>query len=243
MANRRVYLLKALARKSFSQQVAENVLDLAGTTDHADVASGGFQGGAQGIFIEVMAARDDDNPAGLVGFQFANSLGDIAEGELYLIAEHVRVGQVAPVIDDDDAVIKLGCQASQGLRDISCSGDDEARFGVQYFDEQFERGPATAHGLVRVKVNVSDARFALLQGLQGALGNLHINFGTGEAAAGSTVGAHQHFGANAAGSRADGFDDGGDCYPLALLQSCLYFAVDGCGIHSSILCFLPVLSR
>src|SRR6266699_6106754 len=67
-ANRRMHLLQAFTRHPFAKQVTEDVLDLARAANHANIAGRGFEGGTQGILVEVMAACDDDDPAGLVGF-------------------------------------------------------------------------------------------------------------------------------------------------------------------------------
>src|SRR5712671_6242730 len=110
-----MYLLQTFTCYPFPQQVTEDILDLARAANHANIAGGGFECGTQGVLIKVMTTCDDDNPAGLVRFQLTNGLWNIAECNLYLIAEHVRISQVTSIIDDNNAVVELCYQACQRL--------------------------------------------------------------------------------------------------------------------------------
>src|SRR5579859_2377093 len=106
-ANGRMHLFDAFARDTLFEQIAEDVFNLAGAADHADVAGARFEGGAQGVFIKVMAARHNHNPACLVRLKLAYGLRDVAKGQLHLIAEDVGVGKVAPVVNHHNAKIQV----------------------------------------------------------------------------------------------------------------------------------------
>src|SRR5436305_8576318 len=104
-------LRKPGTSETFFEQVFEDMLDFAGAADHANVSGVGFKGRAEGVLVQVVAAGDDDNPGCLVGFQFANGLGDVTKLQLHFIAKNDGVSQVAAIIYDDDTKIELRCQA------------------------------------------------------------------------------------------------------------------------------------
>ena len=106
-------------REAFFEQVFEDVFDFAWAADHADVFGVRFKGCAEGVLIKVVPAGDDDDPGCFVWLQVANGLGDITKGQLHFVAKDKRVGEVAAIIYDDDAKIKLGCQARECLGDVT----------------------------------------------------------------------------------------------------------------------------
>src|SRR5437763_1247068 len=109
-------------REAFFEQVFEDMFDFARAADHADVFGVRFKGCTKGVLIKVMPAGDDDDPGGFIWFQVANGLGDVAKGQLHFFTEDERVGEVAAISYDDDAKIKLSCQAGEGLGDVTRAG-------------------------------------------------------------------------------------------------------------------------
>src|SRR5579859_4736592 len=81
-ANGRMHLFDAFARDTLFEQIAENVFDLARTADHTHVASARFEGSAQSVFVKMMAACHNHNPACLVWLKLTYSLRDVTKGQL-----------------------------------------------------------------------------------------------------------------------------------------------------------------
>src|SRR5579859_8136961 len=150
--------------EAFFEQVFEDMFDFVGTADHAYVPGVGFEGRAQGIFIQVVSSGDDDDPGCFVRLQLADSLRDVAKCQLYFFVEGEGIGEVTAIIYDDDAEIELSCQARECLGDVTGSGEDEARLWAQHFYEDFQGGATTSYGfaLVGVQVEVVNVGPALL---------------------------------------------------------------------------------
>src|SRR6266849_4521494 len=226
-ADGRMHLFKPFARDAFFEQVAKDVFDFAWTADHAYVASARFQRGAQGVFVKVMAACHNHDPARLVRLKLAYGLGDIAKGQLHLLAEDVRVGQVTPVVDDHNTEIQVDCQSCQGLSHVTCAGDYQARLRMQRFDKDLERCAATAYRLIGVQVDMNQLGLTIAQGLHSSLSYLRIDFRPGKTPARAAVSAREHLGSDSAGRRANSLDDGGHCHALSALEGSLNFVING----------------
>src|SRR5579884_458534 len=153
-ADGRVNLRQPLAGNALVVEVAENLFNLAGAADHAHIVRVRLQRRLERVFVEVMAARDNDDPAGLVRHQGAQRLRNIAKGKLHVVAECLRVGEVAAIIDDHDAKIKLGGQSGQGLSNVARACDNQTRLRVQHLDKNLKRRAATADGEVAIQMDM-----------------------------------------------------------------------------------------
>src|SRR5215469_2860497 len=237
-----MHLSHPLTRYALFEQVTEDILDLARAANHAHVPGMSFQGGSQRILVEMMTACHNDDPACLVGLQLANGLRDIAKGQLHLLAKCLRVGQVAPVIYNDDTKIERGCQPCKRLGYVTRTGDNQSQLWIKHLDEQLQRSATTTYSLVRVQMRVDEARMALAQRLQGILCHLGIYLCAGETPAADAIGTNQHLGPDPARSSTDGLDYRGYRNSLTALQTCLNLVVNTCGTHDSSPVFLALYS-
>src|SRR2546430_450454 len=108
-----MHLLQALSRDALLEQLSEDTLHLTGAANHPNIASVRLYSRTQCILIEMMTSRDNDDIARGVGFECTNSLRNITKGQLHLVSEHLRIRQIATIIDNDDAKIEIGCQPCQ----------------------------------------------------------------------------------------------------------------------------------
>src|SRR6266699_3881843 len=156
-----MHLRQSFTRDALFEEVTKNIFDLARAANHAHVPCVGFECRLQRVLIEMVAACNNHNPAGLVGLQLANRLRDISKGQLHLIAKSLWIGQVTPVIYHHNAKVQLRHQPDKGLRHIASTGNNQPWFREQHLDEQLKSSPTTTYSLFGIQVYMSNVRTAL----------------------------------------------------------------------------------